>query len=124
MILEHELTPESATAFIDAYPLMSTTGWKIVSATQIQGLGVYLNSKDSLSPVQKVDGVLGAAYTNLPTTSSVLPSSTIPAPIPSNTTDTNTNTSQSNKNGSIRTIVSKFAGGLGVMFLTIAFYAW
>lgn len=87
--------------------------------------GVYLNSKDSVSNVVKVDGVLGAQYINLPlSSSSMLPSSTSSTPMPTNTTDANSNTSQSNKNGSIQTIVSKFAGVVGAMFLTIAFYAW
>jgi hypothetical protein len=57
--------------------------------------------------------------------SSMVPSSTSTSPVPTNTTDPNSsNTSQSNKNGSIPTMVSKFAGILGAMFLTIAFYAW
>jgi len=125
LILEHELTPESSQSFIDAYPLMSSSGWNITSATQMEGKGVYFNSKDSNSPVQKVNGVLGAADVNLPSSSSsMLPSSTSSTPVPTNTTNPNSNTSQSSKNGSIQTIVSKFASGLGAMFLTVVFYAW
>jgi hypothetical protein len=126
LILEHELTDNSAQAFIDAYPLIVTTGWNIMSAAQMEGQTVYLNSKDGLSPVQPFNGVLGAQYSNTPTTSSspVVPSSTAPPPAPSNTT-ANSNTSQSdkNKNGSTQSFVSKLAGVLGGMILTVAFYA-
>lgn len=124
LILEHELTPQSSQSFIDAYPLMMETGWKITSAAQMEGLGSYLNSNDSNSPVQKVDGVLGYQYTNLPGSSSMVPSSTLSTPpVPTNSSGTNSNTSQSNQNGSMQTIVSKFAGILGTIFLTVVFYA-
>ena len=126
IILEHELTNQSSQSFIDAYPLMSSTGWNIFSTTKLEGQTVYFNSKDSVSPVQQVAGVLGANYVNLPTTtSSPIPTSTPPPPTPTNST-TNSNTSQSdkNKNGSSQSVVSKFAGVLGAFILTVTFYAW
>lgn len=124
MILEHELSTQSAQAFIDAYPLMQSTGWKITSATQIEGESVYLNSKDSISPVQEVSGVLGYLYTNIPSSSSSIPSSTSPTPVPTNTSDANSNTSKSDKSESTRTVASKFTSVLGAILLTVAFYNW
>ena len=125
VILEHELTTNAAQTFIDAYPLITQNGWKIVSVAQMEGQGAYLNSNDSVSPVQKFDGVLGSQYSNAPPPSSTtqISSSTPPPPAPTNTT-TNSNTSQSDKNGSTQSIVSKFAGVLGAVALTVTFYAW
>jgi hypothetical protein len=124
VILEHELTTVASQTFIDAYPLMTQNGWRIVSVAQMDGQGAYINSNDSISPVQRFDGVLGAQFTNTPpTSSSQIPSSTPPPPAPTNTT-TNSNTSQSDKNGSTRSLMSKFAGILGAVALTVTFYAW
>ncbi|KAF9230962.1 carbohydrate esterase family 4 protein [Melanogaster broomeanus] len=51
VILEHELSDMSVQAFVDAYPLMVSNGWNIVSLTQMDGLGSYQNAINSTSPV-------------------------------------------------------------------------
>ena len=58
MILEHELSDQTVQVFVDAYPLMVSTGWILESAANIDGNTAYLNSKDSTSPVTRVGGVL------------------------------------------------------------------
>ena len=125
MILEHELSDQTVQAFEDAYPLMIRTGWKLESAADIAGVGVYLNSEDNNSPVDAADGVLNQSFSVPPDSSS----STLPAkPTASNTGgnngNTGSNTSQSGNNGSIQSTISKFAGALGAIFLTVVFYAW
>ena len=122
IILEHELDNQTVQAFENAYPLMIQSGWKLESTAQINGSSVYLNSQDSESPVEKVDGVLVQQTYSIPSASS----SSGPAN-PSSTGDgsnAGTNTSQSGNNGSIRSTMSKFAGALGAVFLTVVFYAW
>ena len=127
MILEHELTEQSAQAFIDAYPLMVSTGWDLKSAAEINGTSVYLNSKDSSSPVQKANGVVLGDFVSLPpgtSSSSTVPSSTPAEPSSTATGNPGSNTSQSGNNGSIQTTISKLAGAVGAIFLTVVFYAW
>jgi len=129
MILEHELTEQSSQAFIDAYPLMVSTGWHLQSAAEVNGTSVYLNSKDSDSSVERANGVLVNQFMSLPpgtsSSSSSSTSSSTPA-IPTNTASGNpgSNTSQSGNNGSIQTTISKLAGAVGAIFLTVVFYAW
>jgi len=128
MILEHELTNESVQAFMDAYPLMVSTGWDLKSATELNGTSVYLNSKDSNSSVERANGVLANQYLSLPpglSSSSTSVSSSTPAQ-PSSTSSSNpgSNTSQSGNNGSVQSTISKLAGAVGAVFLTVVFYAW
>jgi len=123
IILEHELDNQTVQAFENAYPLMVQAGWKIESTARVNDSSVYLNSEDSNSPVEQVNGVLVQQTYSLPSTSS-----TSGPANPSSTGDANgntgTNTSQSGNNGSIRSTISKFAGAFGAIFLTVAFYAW
>lgn len=129
MILEHELSDLSVQSFMDAYPLMVSTGWHLQSAAEINGTGVYLNSKDSDSSVQRANGVLVDEFLSLPvglsSSSSSVTSSSTPAS-PTNTASGNpgSNTSQSGNNGSMQSTISKFAGAVGAIFLTVMFYAW
>lgn len=123
IILEHELTNQTVQAFEDAYPLMVQTGWKMESTARVNDSSVYLNSEDSISPVEQVNGVLVQQTYSLPSTSSTSgpanPSSTGDA-----SGNTGTNTSQSGNSVSIRSAISKFAGAFGAIFLTVVFYAW
>ncbi len=58
IILEHELTPDTVQAFINAYPSMKANGWNTTSVTRlVDDDGVYQNSDDDDSPVS-VDGIL------------------------------------------------------------------
>ena len=123
IILEHELDNNTVQAFEDAYPLMVSSGWNMQSTAQINGSSVYLNSQDSDSPVEPVNGVLVQQSYTIPSSSS----SSGPA-TPSSTGDVGSNaggnTSQSGKNGSMQSTMSKFAGAFGAIFLTVMFYAW
>ncbi|KAH8105816.1 chitin deacetylase [Cristinia sonorae] len=65
MVLEHELYNQTVQAFIDAYPLIKSNGWKTISVAQING-DSYQNSHDSDSAVQRVDGI----FVNAPLPSS------------------------------------------------------
>lgn len=128
MILEHELSDQTVQAFVDAYPLMVSTGWKLESAADVNGTSVYLNSEDNDSPVEGVNGILNQAY-SIPSDSSS--TTTTPSkPTASSNTDgnnnsnTGSNTSQSGNNGSMQSTISKLAGALGAIFLTVVFYAW
>jgi hypothetical protein len=129
MILEHELNDQTVQAFIDAYPLMVSTGWKLESAADIDGNSAYLNSKDDASPVERADGVVFDQPYNLPSGSSTSTSSTPSTPAnptstPTGNNNTGSNTSQSGNSGSVQFSVSKLAGALGTIFLTAVFYAW
>jgi len=128
MILEHDLDNDCVEAFVDAHPVMVSTGWKLESVADITSSGAYQNSKDGTSPVARANGVLGQTY-SLPTSTSA--SSSTPAdstntasqPNTSSSGNTGSNTSQSG-NGSIQSTMSKFAGVFGAIFLTVVFYAW
>lgn len=126
MILEHELNNETVQAFVDAYPLMISSGWKLESAADADGKSVYLNSDDDSSPVQRANGVLLQSGVAPPSSSSSSSSPAKPTATPDtgNNGNAGSNTSQSGKNGSIRSTISKLAGALGAIFLTVVFYAW
>ncbi|KAJ6522862.1 hypothetical protein B0H19DRAFT_1202272 [Mycena capillaripes] len=56
IILEHELSKQSAAAFIAAYPLMQQNGWDLVSLARLVGNNVtYQNAASNTSPVTNVD---------------------------------------------------------------------
>ncbi|KAG6854784.1 hypothetical protein C0991_001211 [Blastosporella zonata] len=72
--LEHELSDDSVSAYMDAYPMIGPAGWKIASLASIIGDdGTYQNSDDSESPVTTDDILVG---TNLPASSSSSSTST------------------------------------------------
>ena len=58
IILEHELSSQSVQAFIDAYPLMVSSGWNITSTAELAGNVAYQNSDSSISPVTPANGVI------------------------------------------------------------------
>ncbi|KAF7344372.1 Carbohydrate esterase family 4 protein [Mycena sanguinolenta] len=56
IILEHELSTQSAAAFIAAYPLMVSNGWKVESLVSLVGNNVsYQNAANNFSPVTEND---------------------------------------------------------------------
>jgi len=122
MILEHELDNNTVQAFMDAWPLMGSTGWNIQSVARIQGGDVYLNSLDSKSPVQPANGVIYRGGLPVSTTSS---SATPPPPTSSGnaTGNVGSNTSQSRNGGPIQSTISKMAGAFGAIVLAVVFYA-
>jgi hypothetical protein len=66
IILEHELTNMSASAFIAAYPTIVSNGWKLESVATLvsQGAGVYQNAQDSTASVTPANnGIFNEALT-------------------------------------------------------------
>jgi len=50
MVLQHEITPPSVTAFISAFPLIATNGWRFASLAKVVNDGrTYQNALDSSS---------------------------------------------------------------------------
>ncbi|KAH9922844.1 carbohydrate esterase family 4 protein [Epithele typhae] len=47
MILEHELSTDSVSAFIEHFPLIAQNGWKFESVARVQDGQAYQNAKDS-----------------------------------------------------------------------------
>ena len=92
------------------------------STAQVNDTSVYLNSEDGNSPVEQVNGVLVQQTYSLPGSST---SSGPASPTSTGNADgnTGTNTSQSGGSESIRSTISKVAGALGAIFLTVMFYA-
>ena len=123
MILEHELDAQTVQAFINAYPTMISTGWKLESVAAING-NAYINSQDDNSPVERANGVLLQTLTPPASSTSSSTTSSTPGEPTGGTNNAGNNTSQSGKNGSIQSTMPKFAGALVVIFLTVLFYAW
>lgn len=44
IILEHELTNDTVSAFIDAFPMIKQNGWNIVSVAELDGNSAYFNA--------------------------------------------------------------------------------
>ncbi|KAI6145063.1 carbohydrate esterase family 4 protein [Pisolithus tinctorius] len=51
IILEHEISNQSVQAFIDAWDLVVSNGWKTTSVAQMGGASTYQNSWNATSPV-------------------------------------------------------------------------
>lgn len=77
VILEHELSDQSVQAFIDAYPVMKSNGWNVVSVARMDGQAPYQNSPDSTGDVvpQEV-ALLANNGTSSSSSSSTTPSGT------------------------------------------------
>ncbi|KIY71454.1 carbohydrate esterase family 4 protein [Cylindrobasidium torrendii FP15055 ss-10] len=58
VILEHELSTMSVQAFIDAYPVMQSTGWNIQSVVSIYGDSPYQNAPAGLDGEVKAASVV------------------------------------------------------------------
>ncbi|KAJ1308486.1 hypothetical protein OPQ81_004190 [Rhizoctonia solani] len=54
-ILEHELSTQSVSVFIDNFPLIAQNGWTPKSIADALGAPYYLNAADNTSPVTTVD---------------------------------------------------------------------
>jgi peptidoglycan/xylan/chitin deacetylase (PgdA/CDA1 family) len=120
VILEHELDNNTSTGFIDAYPLIISQGWKIVSVARMLGNSVYLNSQDGQSPVAAANGILYKGGLPVTSTSSAAPP---PPTTTGNATGNVGSNTQSRNGGSIQTTISKVASAVGAMFLAVVFYA-
>lgn len=68
ILLEHELTVQSAQAFIDSYPLIGKNGWNVVSAAQINGTP-YDNAHDATGPVTSAGILQDDVTSTLPSSS-------------------------------------------------------
>ncbi|KAI0832445.1 hypothetical protein BC628DRAFT_1414745 [Trametes gibbosa] len=102
IILEHELSNNTVSAFMQAFPLIQQNGWKFESLARIEGGDVYQNAPDSLGEVTPASVGIAAAS---PPASSSAPqsaasqSSSASAPAPSSTAGNNNNTAKTS-NGS------------------------
>ena len=68
ILLEHELTVQSAQAFIDNYPLIDKNGWNIVSAAQMNGTP-YDEAQDAAGPVTSAGILQDDVTSTLPSSS-------------------------------------------------------
>ncbi|KAI6034139.1 carbohydrate esterase family 4 protein [Pisolithus microcarpus] len=53
IILEHELSNQSVQAFMDAWDLVVSNGWKTTSVAQMEGASAYQNSWNASGPVMQ-----------------------------------------------------------------------
>lgn len=58
MILEHELTDDTVSAFMQTYPFVVDHGWAVTSVAQLDGLDKpYQNAEGSTGEVWYVENV-------------------------------------------------------------------
>lgn len=90
IILEHELSNASVSAFINTFPAVKSNGWSIESVVQINGSSAYQNADGDSGSVTHVAGILafdGSGNTNTNTTSPTTPSpANATSPQPANAT--------------------------------------
>ncbi|GLB33810.1 putative polysaccharide deacetylase [Lyophyllum shimeji] len=98
--LEHELSTESVTAFMNNYPMIQPNGWQTGSLARLIGSSVYQNSKDPNSPVALAGIVVGASTPSAGNSSASGTSSTSQS---SQTQTTTSSTSTGNGNQSSQT---------------------
>ncbi len=58
IILEHELSNSTVSAFINAFPSVKTNGWTVNSLAQLDGGSAYQNADGDDGDIQAVTGVL------------------------------------------------------------------
>ncbi|KAF7295871.1 Carbohydrate esterase family 4 protein [Mycena chlorophos] len=74
IILEHELSNDSVQAFKNAYPIMKSNKWGVVSLAALMGNGsAYLNAATSSSEVDAVGDIVNAPNATVPSSSSASP---------------------------------------------------
>ncbi|KAF8897534.1 carbohydrate esterase family 4 protein [Infundibulicybe gibba] len=80
IILEHEINDQCVQLFMDAYPVMKSNGWKMVSVSELAGSpGAYQNSADSESDVKPAGIILGSLPSSVPSSSKTSPRFCIPS---------------------------------------------
>lgn len=57
IVLEHELSQYTVQAFIDAYPLIKSNGWNVVSVTELDGESAYANADGDDGSVTPASGI-------------------------------------------------------------------
>jgi chitin deacetylase len=79
IVLEHELTNDTVSGFIDTYPVAVQNGWNVVSVAQINGASAYQNAQGQTGPVTPMDNVLAAdsPTSSTPTSSVLAPSAPV-----------------------------------------------
>jgi chitin deacetylase len=70
LMLEHEISADDVTNFIDSYPLMVSNNWPVKSVPELTGADWYFNAKDNSAPVASMDNFLQYPPRPKPTTSS------------------------------------------------------
>ena len=119
VLLEHELTIQSAQAFIDNYPLIGKNGWNIVSAAQINETP-YDGAQDTTGPVTSA-GTLQDDVTS----ESTLPSSSASESTTSCESTSNVGqTWSSDFNGASRTTASAVLALRVTLFAGVAQAGW
>lgn len=97
IILEHELSNGSVTAFMDAYPLMQSSGWDIRNIPNLFNDQWYSNSLNDNSTVVQLDIIsAGVESINLSSTSTAAPAAQTSA------STSNSNASASGSNSSTK----------------------
>lgn len=76
IILEHELSNYTVDAFIQAYPLLKSNGWNVVSACQLDGGSAYQNADGDDGTVTHVSSVLADNEPPASNSSAAAPTST------------------------------------------------
>lgn len=86
IVLEHELSNYTVQAFIDAFPLLKSNGWDIVSVAELDGQSAYRNADGDDGTVTPAAGVLvNEPPPNAPSSSSSAPASSTSSAPPSGT---------------------------------------
>ena len=56
--LEHELTKDTVNAFMTAFPMIQSNGWKLVSVAELDGGSAYQNANGDEGTVTPINGIL------------------------------------------------------------------
>jgi hypothetical protein len=118
VILEHELSTGSVQAFIDAYPLMKSNGWQILTVADALGSSWYQNSQNDNSTVEGMS-VAGAAPSSVPPAQSSLgsgPNAPNLAPTPSPSVASQTKTGGTSLHISSPSLALLIASALSPLF--------
>jgi len=77
IILEHEITEAQIQIFINAYPLMKSNGWNLVSVAQLGPTGsAYQNANGTTGPVYRDDILVASPPASSSVSSNSAPTST------------------------------------------------
>lgn len=124
MVLEHELTDQTVTIFMNAFPDVATNGWKFQSLASSYGTGAYQNDSDTIKMFGSVgaSGSSGSSSSAAPGASgSASASKSGSSAAATSSSSTNSSGSASNSNAAPQSMSLSLTASLTALLLSAAF---
>lgn len=120
IILEHELSNQSVQAFMDAWDLVVSNGWKTTSVAQMGGASAYQNSWSASAPVTQAK--VGDLSVHPPSTQAAASTTSKPSPSSSTNAKSSRPNITSNKSSALHYGATSVTFGVVASAVAVAVY--